>query len=331
MTLKPEQLNTFKSIIGSAGRIVLTTHINPDGDGLGSEVALALSLSELGKDAVILNHSATPDFYRFLDEANLIKQFDALRHAPVIKEADVVMIVDTNHPDRIASLKNEVLASRAKKIIIDHHLDPDPFGDLLLIDDSAAATGEIVFGLLHHLGIKQLSPAIATALYAAIMTDTGSFRYPKTDANLHRLVASLLDCGADPVMTYERIYEQSPVNRILLLGKALSSIETFYEGHVAAMTISQDLFRETGTAEPDVDRFAPYPMGIKGVQIALMFTELEDHIKISFRSRGDIWVNKLAQEYGGNGHKNAAGARVNNRTLKELKKSVIDRSHHYLP
>lgn len=330
MAVTPQQLDAFKSLIGSARRIVLTTHINPDGDGLGSELALALYLSELGKEAVILNHSGTPDFYQFLDSRNLIRQFNAQSHAGIIRDADLVFVVDTNHPDRIAGLKDHVLASHAKKIVIDHHLDPDPFGDLLLIDDSSAATGEIVFRLLEHLGATRMSPAAATALYVAIMTDTGSFRYPKTDGDLHRIIATLLDCGADPVQTYERIYEQAPVNRIILLGKALSTLETHHDGRVSVLTITRDLFRETETSEPDVERFVPFAMGIKGVQIALLFTELEDHIKISFRSRGDIWINKLAQEFGGNGHKNAAGARVNNRTLKDLKKSVVDRSHSYL-
>jgi len=329
MPVTPQQFDAFKSYIDAARRIVLTTHINPDGDGLGSELALALYLLEMRKDAVILNHSATPEFYRFLDRRNLICQFNEQSHAGIIRDADVVIIVDTNHPDRIAGLKEHVLASRAKKIVIDHHLDPDPFGDLLLIDDSSAATGEIIFRLLEHLG-AQLSPAASTALYVAIMTDTGSFRYPKTDGDLHRAIATLLDCGADPVQTYEQIYEQAPVNRIILLGKVLSTLETHQGGRVSVMTITKALFRETETSEPDVERFVPFAMGIKGVQIALMFTELEDHIKISFRSRGDIWINKLAQEFGGNGHKNAAGARVSNMTLKDLKKSVVDRANSYV-
>ena len=330
MTATPQQFDLFKRIIDPARRIVLTTHLNPDGDGIGSELALAAYLTESGKDVNILNHSATPDFYQFLDSGNTVRQFDPSAHARIIKEADVIIIVDTNHPDRIADLRDHVLESPAKKIVIDHHLDPHPFADLSVIDDSCAATGEIIFRLLEHLGASPLSPSAATALYAAIMTDTGSFRYPKTDGELHRIVAKLLDCGVDPVETYRQIYDQAPLNRIVLLGKALSTLETFHDGRVAVIAVDRNLFHQTGTTESDVERFVPFAMGIKGVQIGLLFVELQDHVKISFRSLGDIWVNRLAQEFGGNGHKNAAGARVNSTTLKDLKKSVVDRSHHYL-
>lgn len=330
MPATPQQFELFRRIIDSSTRIVLTTHINPDGDGIGSELALAAYLSELGKDPIILNHSSTPEFYQFLDPGELVTQFDPALHAETITRADAVIVVDTNHPDRTAGLKEHILASKAKKIIIDHHLDPDPFADLFLIDDSAAATGEIVYRLLDHLGLRRLSPAIATALYAAIMTDTGSFRYPKTDGDLHRVIANLIDSGANPVEIYRQIYDQAPLNRIVLLGKALSTLEIFHGGRVAVMTVDRALFRETGTSEPDVERFIPFAMGIKGVQIALLFVELDDHVKISFRSHGDIWINKLAVEFGGNGHKNAAGSRISNKPLKEIKKSVIDRSYDYL-
>ncbi len=321
--------DSFKAIVAASKRFILTTHINPDGDGIGSELALALSLEKLGKEAVIVNHSALPDFYEFLNTDKRIIRFDAARDSRLVQDADAIVIVDTNHPDRLASLKDPVLASHGRKIIIDHHLDPHPFADLLIIDDAAAATGEIVFRLLEHLKAG-ITARMASALYVAILTDSGSFRFPKTDGDLHRITASLIDLGADPVEIYGKVYEQSPVNRLRLLGSVLSGIELFHDGKVAVLTISQEDFAATGTAETDVERFIPFALEIKGVQIALMITELNGIVKISFRSRGDIWINKLAQEFGGNGHKNAAGARINHGNLSAVKKSLVEKSLHYL-
>lgn len=330
MTISGEQFDAFRKLLDSGRRFVLTTHISPDGDGLGSEVALAHYLDGLGKEVSVLNHSPTPDYYFFLDDGNFIRQFDPGRDAAIVQEADVIIVVDTNHPDRTAGLKDHILKSPAKKVVIDHHLEPDPFGDVFIIDESAAATGEIVFALLQQLQGVTVSPAIATALYTAILTDTGSFRFPKTDGDVHRVVATLIDCGADPVEIYHRIYEQAPINRLRLLGKVLAGMEAFHGGSVIVMTVPGTFFKETGTSENDVERFAPYALEIKGVQIALMFTELTNQIKVSFRSRGDIWINKLAQEFGGNGHKNAAGARIDGGVLADVRQSVIEHSLRYL-
>ncbi|MGH2568669.1 MAG: DHH family phosphoesterase, partial [Bacteroidota bacterium] len=195
---------------------------------------------------------------------------------------------------------------------------------------SSAATGEIVYRLLSHLGQNNFTTEAARALYTAIMTDTGSFRFPKTGPEIHRQVAHLLECGADPVAIYQQVYEQGSAGRLQLLGRALASLQTAHSGKVACMTVTRQMFQETGTSEEDTDNVINYTLTVKGVQVGLLFTELNEGMKISFRSKGNIWINKLAQEFGGNGHQHAAGARVPGGTVNELLPKVLERSKSYL-
>ncbi|GJQ20046.1 MAG: DHH family phosphoesterase [Bacteroidia bacterium] len=324
------ELQQFTRLLENCTSFVLTTHISPDCDGLGSEMALGEFLTARGKRVTILNHSETPPPYRFLDPNGTIHRYHGDRHNSLLQGADVIVVLDTNQPDRLGSMADAVLASPAKKVVIDHHLEAHPFADLYLLDETAAATGEILCEVLTSFGQGAISRRTAHALYTAIMTDTGSFRFPKTDAKLHRIVAELIDLGADPVLAYQQVYEQDSPNRLRLLGMALSSISTAHDGKVAYLTITADMFSETGTNEADVERFAPYTLTLQGVQIGLMFTDLGDQIKISFRSKGDIPINKLAQEFGGNGHKNAAGARVPAGDIHTVMKNVVSSAGKYL-
>lgn len=325
-----KQFEACRNIIADAQRFVLTTHVNPDADGLGCELALAQYLQRKGKEVHILNHSATPWNYKFLDPAFQIVQFNPERDAALILNADVIFVLDTNSPDRLQSLKPFVLQSKATKICIDHHLDKVEFADHYIIDEASAATGEILYHLLRFLDEKAVNKEIAVPLYAAIMTDTGSFRFPKTDAELHKIIAHLIEASADPVEIYQQVYEQNSPNRVRLLGKALSTLNVVHNGKVACIQVTREMFKETATSEEDTDNFVTHTLGINGVQIGILVTELADGIKISFRSKGDIPVHKLAQEFGGNGHKNAAGARVQNGILSEEVQKVLERSKQYL-
>lgn len=325
-----QQIEQLRRGLDSWQTIILTTHVSPDCDGLGSELALAAFLRKRGKDVAIINCSETPEPYRFLDPQGWIRKYDPARDDRAIAEANAIIVLDTNQSGRMTTMAAPVLASKARKVVIDHHLDSEPFADLFLIDDSSAATGEIVYRILEELGGIPVDQDSAAALYIAIMTDTGSFRFPKTDADLHRIIAALIEQGADPVQAYQSIYEQDSPDRVRLLGMALGSLTTAHGGSVAYVTVTAKMFRETATGEPDVERFAPYTLTLKGVKIGLMFTELPGMVKISFRSKGDIPINKLAQEFGGNGHKNAAGARIPGGDLPQVVKEVIERSGNYL-
>lgn len=320
----------IKKIILEKQKFVLTTHVNPDGDGLGSEIALARFLKKLGKEVHIINHSKTPKNYEFLDPYKEILQFDEKRDAEKILHADIIFVVDTNHPDRLRSVQPYVLKSKAIKICIDHHLDKDDFADYYLLDEGATATGEIVYHLLTALNGSNLDREIARGLYTSIMTDTGSFRFPQTDPEIHRIAAHLIQCGADPTKIFQEVYEKGPISRVRLLGKVLSNLQTAYDGKVASITVTHEMLKETGAEEEETDGFINYAMSIGGVQIGLMFIELHNGVKISFRSKGDIPINELAKEFGGNGHKNAAGARLHNTSLDETVKAVLEHAGKYV-
>ena len=325
-----KEFDACRELFEHKQRFVLSTHVNPDPDAIGSELALATFLRSRGKDVTILNHNATPSNCVFLDPERTIVQFVPDRHANLIANAEVIVVLDANQLERLQSLHPFVMQSKATKLCIDHHLDRQPFADLYLIDEEAAATGEILFNLFLHCDPRSVSKEIATALYAAIMTDTGSFRYPKTDAALHRVVARLIERGADPVRIYHETYEQGTAKRLKLLGNVLSTLQLAHGGRVASVFVTRQMFDNTGTTEEDTESFVTYTLTIAGVQVGLMFTELADGVKISFRSRGDVAVNKLAQEFGGNGHKNAAGARTNASRLETIINQVVERSRAYL-
>jgi phosphoesterase RecJ-like protein len=325
-----QSFESCKEILKSKTTFVLTTHINPDGDGLGSEVALALYLTGKGKSVAIINQSETPAYYKFMHALFPIVTFSAAKHGSIIKDAEVIVALDTNSPARFSAMKELVMESRANKICIDHHLDPDEFADLYLIDEKATATGEIVYNLLKFLDSGAITKPIADALYAAIMTDTGSFRFPKTDVETHHIIADLLLHGADPTEIYQKIFEEGPVNKLKLLGRALTSLSVVHGGKVATMVLLRKDFSETQTAEEDTDNIINHAMSIGGVRVGLMFIELENGVKVSFRSKGDIAINTLAKEFGGNGHKNAAGARIHGGTLPDAVSRVTERAGAYV-
>ena len=315
-----EQSNSF----------VLTTHVNPDGDGLGSEIALAEWLSSQAKNVHIINYSATPEIYLFLDAHDRIGRYDPSRDNPLLAAADVIVILDTNQPERLRTMQQPVLDSRASKLVIDHHLEPHPFADHYLIDEDATSTGEIIYRLLSRLSHEALTPLVAQNLYCAIMTDTGSFRYPRVDSDIHRIVADLIDRGADPVSIYSNVYERWSNGRIHLLGEMLAGLQTSEGGMIATVSVTQDMLRRTGTAEVDTDNFTVYPMSVQGVLIGILLLELKDGIKLSVRSRGEIPINELAKEFGGNGHLNAAGARLHGVSLEEVRSAVVRAAARYL-
>lgn len=312
------------------GSFLLTTHVNPDGDGLGSELALCRALRLMGKSVAVVNHSPTPDHYRWLDPDGEIRRYDPAHHDALIAGSGVIVILDTNQPERLRSMAPPVTSSAAVRLVIDHHLDPHPFGSHYLIDDGATSTGEIIYRLLCALDDVVIGPDIAVPLYTAIMTDTGSFRYPRTDAETHRIISFLIEHGADPPAIFAQVYETWTPGRMRLLGEALDTLRVSGNGRLAHMITTQEMFARTGTTEIETDTFSAYPMNIRNVEIGVLFTELRDGVKISFRSKGPIPVNALAREFGGNGHLNAAGARLHDIGLDQLIPKVLGAAERYL-
>jgi phosphoesterase RecJ-like protein len=323
-------LDSVHAVIEQAQSCVLTTHVNPDGDALGSELALARFLRKLGKDACILNHSATPGNYIWMDPQNEIVQFVPERDQIKLLQADCIFILDTSQPDRLRSLEPFVKQSTANKIVIDHHLEPHAFATHYVVDDDATSTGELVYHLINSINAPLLSKEIAEALYTAIMTDTGSFRFPRTDPETHRITAHLLEFGISPIEIFTNVYENWTQGRMRLLGEVLDTMKTAYDGKLAYIICTQKMFKETGTTEVETENFTTFPMSVRGVVVGILFNELKNGIKISFRSKGSIPINELAKEFGGNGHLNAAGTRLFDVSLDEAIPAVVDKAKKYI-
>ena len=323
-------IDTFRRIIDHNKKFVLTTHVNPDADGLGSELALNRFLGKLGKESIILNHSETPANHKFLDHDNEIRKFDPEKDSKFLLDADVLIALDMNSPSRLRSLERNFCKSKATKVIIDHHLDAQDFVDYQLIDLDSPATGEIIYKCLMAYDSKLFDKGIAEALYAGIMTDTGSFRFPRTDGDLHRITAHLLDLGVDPTYVYNNFYEQNSLGRTRLLGEVLARIQLAYDGRLSYFIVTQEQLKRNHVVPDETEQFVNYAGTIAGVIVAIFFMELPNGVKISFRSKGEIPVNELAKLYGGGGHKNAAGARLFDAQLDEIVPKVLKDAERFL-
>ncbi len=302
----------------AAEHIVLTTHVNSDGDGLGSEVALADVLVNLGKKVSIINPTEVPTNYTFLQEVGGIREFDEEKEELIeeISLADMVVLLDANLRERMGSIWNHVSFARElgklEVLCIDHHLEPEDFADLMVCETYASSTGELVYDLITaieaRVGKELITRAVAEGLYVAIMTDTGSFRFPKTTPYVYTVAGDLVAKGADPNEIYDQVYNSLKPEALRLLGAALSEIKLIDGDRISWLFISQEMLNRTGSKLFDTDLVIKYLLSVKKVRIAVLMVETHDgRTKVSFRSRGDIYVNKIAKNYGGGGHKNAAG------------------------
>ena len=321
---------TISDLISNGRNFVITSHINPDGDAIGSELGLARALIKLGKNAKIINVSETPRELRFLDSDNLIERYNPRKHNKFIANADAHFFLDLNQITRTGKMQAAFEKFRKPRVCIDHHQEPDEFADYYFIEPQIGSVGELIFDFLEKTKLTGIDFKIAEALYAAIMTDTGSFRYERTTPKTHRIAAKLLKTGIDPKHIYEMIYEQSTLSRLQILGKSLQNMRVYADGKVCAMEIRRkDIVKYNGT-EADIEGFVNYTLTVQNVRIGLLFYEFEKGFKVSYRSRGEIPVNKLAAEFGGGGHINAAGSRIEGKSLTALKNKVIEKAIEYL-
>ncbi|KAF0152577.1 MAG: DHH domain-containing protein [Ignavibacteria bacterium] len=326
-------MNTFselKRIIEENKSFLLTTHVNPDADALGSELAFYSILKKLGKLVRIVNHSSTPYNLEFMDETRVIEKFDPIIHNNLFEEVDVCVVLDLNNASRTVTMEKSITAFKGIKICIDHHLDPEEIFNLIVGGTDYSATGEILFKFIKETNIVEIDSFIAKQLYVAIMTDTGSFRFERTTAEVHHIAAKLITRGVNPTLVYDQVYNQFNFGRVRLLGEALSTIQLDETKQIAFMVVTKEMLERNNTSEADVDGFVNYCLTISSVEIGILFYELKDGIKISFRSKGEIAVNKLAAEFSGGGHSNASGTRLFNTTIDEVKNKVIAKTQHYL-
>ena len=298
----------FAALLDRAKLYVLVTHVNPDGDAVGSEVGLGRTLRAAGGEVRIVNQDPTPETLRWLeDDGPEAEAYDPGRHDGLLDAADAIVLLDNSAPDRLGRMETPTRARTSKTFCIDHHPTRGTPWAETIIDDSACATAAIVFELIERRGLS-LDRGTAEALYAGLATDTGFFRFNSTSSRAFRIAARLLDEGADPTRSFREVYERNSPAYTRLLGRALAGLRLAAGGVVGVIGVTQGMVEEAGAEGVDTSEVTTPVLAVDGVRIAVFFRELAGgKVKVSLRSKGALDVQKLAGEFGGGGHRNASG------------------------
>ncbi len=308
--------------LDAAKSAALTTHITPDGDGIGAEICLHAYLKTRGIDARIINTEPLSGKYRFLDPGGDVEVFDAARHEAFLRGADLVFMLDNSATSRMGPLEPGIRGSRATTVCIDHHNVIEPFWKLNIIDSDACATGELVFQIIKALG-GRIDHHGAQAAYVSLVTDTGYFRFSKTSPRCHEAAAEMLTAGVKPPLVYEEVFEKNSAALLRLGGVALSQLRQEEGGRLSWISLTHDEVTRCEATLEDTSDIVNELLTIDGVRLAVLFKGLEGgKTKLSFRSKGSMDVNRLAARFGGGGHTNAAGAVVAT-SLQETIASVL--------
>jgi phosphoesterase RecJ-like protein len=312
--------NKIADFIDSYDTFLLTTHINPEGDAIGSEIALKAFLESRGKRVTIVNSSPTPKNCEWLDPAGEIHIYPDQYKPEMMEAADAVIITDVNGWIHLGSFADAVKASDKPRACIDHHQGvEDQFADVMVSDTAAASAGLLVYECIKALG-GEITPIIADAVYASIITDTGTFRFTNTDERVFRTAAELLSCGADAFNIHRLVFGNRSWQAANLLGPVLNSLESAVDGKLAWIYMTNSMREEAGASYEDSDGMIDLVRAIRGVELCLFFKETDrGTVKISLRSNGRVDAYKIARKHGGGGHRMAAGM-----TLEGEMRSVID-------
>jgi len=298
------------------GSFIITAHINPEGDSLGSQLALCHLLEKMGKKAVMINDHKVPGVYQFLPKSNLIRSRLDKR-----LDYDVAIVLDCPTLDRIGKVKD--ILDKGKIVLnIDHHISNEKFGKINWVDPKASSCGEMIYNLFKEADCE-IDKDSAINLYVAILTDTGSFKYSNTTSKTHRIVGELLDCGLDVSKIQESIYERRSMGEIKLLSAALSNLQVEGAGRIAYTWVTREMAKECGINIKGTEEFINFPRSLDNAEIALFFREEKDgNIHVSFRSTSDADVNKIAAVFGGGGHTKASGCLIKG-NMKEVREKVL--------
>ncbi|MEP0984600.1 bifunctional oligoribonuclease/PAP phosphatase NrnA [Ekhidna sp.] len=314
----------LKDFLQSPKKIVITTHANPDADALGSSLGLHHFLIRLGHKVSTIVPNSYPDFLEWMPGNSMVINYEKSKDASdkLILEADLLFCLDFSGFGRIKGMRDVAEKTPAKIALVDHHLNPEIKPDYNFWNDHSAATAELIYDLIIDFsGKNAIDKDIAECLYAGIMTDTGSFKHPSTTAKIHRIVADLIDLGADVNKVSRLIYDTNSLHRLRFLGHALAErlkVDESYQ--VAYFVIGEEDFKDFRLKQGDTEGLVNYALSIKGIVVAAIIIQRENEIKLSFRSIGDFAVNKFAEEYfNGGGHKNAAGG-MSELSLEETEK-----------
>ncbi len=306
-------LQKLKEVLSKKKDIVITTHLNPDGDAIGSSLGLYNFLLLQKHKVTVITPNDFPDFLRWMHGSKEIIPYDTntKKCDKLIAAADIIFCLDFNSLTRIDKMEAAVNAAKGYKVLVDHHLQPQSFPDLSFSDTSACSTCQLIYELIEGMGEKsKLNSAIANCLYTGIMTDTGSFRFDSTTAQTHRIIAELIDAGALKTFIHEQVYDTHSEGRMKLLGHCLAhKLTVLHEYKTAFISLSAEEMERFHYKKGDTEGFVNYALSISDICFAAFFAERDGIIKISFRSKGNFDVNTFAREnFKGGGHFNAAGA-----------------------
>jgi bifunctional oligoribonuclease and PAP phosphatase NrnA len=324
-----QNISAFREYLDQPRKAIILTHVKPDADALGSSLGLARYLKKKGHTVHVITPSDYPDFLGWMPGNNEVVIFQKEKPQAaqkLISQADIVFCLDFSSLNRINELGEMVRASTAKKVLIDHHLEPEKFADFEQWDDTAASTAELVYQLIDQLGDKGLIDApLADCLYAGIMTDTGGFRHSNTNYKVFNIAGALVASGADPSKVSKLIYDTNTVERLRLMGYVLSEkLQVLPEYRTAYITLSSEDLKKFASQTGDTEGLVNYGLSIKGIKLSVLLSDRKENIKLSFRSLGDFSVNDLARKhFNGGGHRNAAGGQTN-LTLEQTLQKFMD-------
>ncbi len=320
----------FGEIVAQYSRFLLTSHVRPDCDALGSELGMAGLLEALGKDVKIVNPQRTPPNLEFIDPTRRIQAIYEDVQPEDLADREVLIVLDTSAWAQLDKMSDVVRTTQARKLIVDHHVSEDDLGAELFKDTTYEATGRLVYDAARSLNVP-LDARMATPIFAALATDTGWFRFPSTCRESYLCAAELVRAGARPAEIYHALYEQDSLGRMLLRGRVLTRITRELEGRIAHTYVVLTDFHETGSLPSDTEDLVNLALSVLGTEVAVILCEQPDRkFKVSFRSRCALNCSQVASQFGGGGHKAAAGAMVNG-PLDAAQQKVLDAVRAAMP
>lgn len=331
--MNSEELQLVKELLSGPKSIVITPHKNPDGDAIGSSLALWHYLRQFDHKAHVIVPNDFPKFLKWMPGVDQILIFDKQKEASLklIEEAELIFTLDFNDLRRIGDMQSAFENASADFIMIDHHQEPHDYARVMYSDVTMSSTCEMVYNFIEYLGGRSLlDENMAQCIYAGILTDTGSFKYPSTTGRTHRVVAELIDTGISGSAIHQKIFDNNTPDRLHLLGRALNNLVILKDYNTAYITLLQDEMDEFNFKKGDTEGFVNYGLTLQGIIFAVIFIENRDegYIKISFRSQGEFSVNEFARShFNGGGHTNAAGGRSDlsmSETVERFQKLLED-------
>lgn len=317
-------LDVFKSRIQESEKILITTHEYPDADGIGSEISLCLALKEIGKTAYCVNEEPLLDRYNYLDQDSVVLGLSDFQKKHPEFVPDLIIVVDTNTKDRVGSHIKSFISQFENLLFIDHHPCRGRNLKTHCIDETAAATGQLVGEMIEYLGIP-FNKKMALPIYTAIIIDTSSFRYPTVTGKTHYLIAKLMDTGINPPEAYNGIYGTKRIHHMHLLGRVLASAQTNADESIAWINLSQSDLQHFHSDVEDTHAFINHLLVLNNLKVACMFRDDGDSVKVSLRSTGEVDVGMMAIQIGGGGHCHSAATVIpkKGRSTEEITKEVI--------